>query len=62
MNRLDTGVQEDDDSDMQQDIVDLRTLYQQHAIELGDNDSLRVLTALYTSDKPVIRYYREALF
>jgi hypothetical protein len=29
---------------------------------LSENDGLRLLTALYCQDRPVVRYYREALF
>ena len=41
---------------------DLKTLFESNKIQFSRNDDARVLTALYTQDKPVIRLYREMLY
>jgi hypothetical protein len=37
-------------------------LYEHNKIEFDSQDELRVITAIYLQDKPVIRLYRELLF
>ena len=41
---------------------DLKTLFESNKIEFSRSDEARVLTALYTQEKPVIRLYREMLY
>ena len=41
---------------------DLKSLYDQNKIEFSKSDQTRVLTALYTQEKPVVRLYRELLY
>ena len=41
---------------------DLKSLYDQNKIEFSKSDQTRVLTALYTHEKPVVRLYRELLY
>lgn len=41
---------------------DLKTLFENNKIQFSRSDEARVLTALYTQDKPVVRLYREMLF
>ena len=41
---------------------DLKSLFEHNQIAFSKSDETRVLTAIYTQDKPVIRLYRELLF
>jgi ABC-type phosphate transport system auxiliary subunit len=41
---------------------DLKSLFEHNQIAFNKSDETRVLTAIYTQDKPVIRLYRELLF
>ena len=54
------GVEELDDP--KQALKDLKMLYEHNKIEFDSQDELRVITAIYLQDKPVIRLYRELLF
>ena len=43
-------------------LQDLKSLYEHNRIQFSRSDEARVITAIYTQDKPVIRLYREMLF
>ena len=43
-------------------LQDLKSLYEHNRIQFNRSDEARVITAIYTQDKPVIRLYREMLF
>ena len=43
-------------------LADLKSLFDNNKIAFNRSDEMRVLTAIYTQDKPVIRLYRELLF
>jgi len=43
-------------------LYDLKSLFELNRIQFNRQDEARVLTALYTQDKPVIRLYREIFF
>ena len=60
--RMVQGTERDVCDDPQQTMQELRHLYDSNAMTLSQGDSMRLLCALYTQDRPIIRYYREALF
>lgn len=41
---------------------DLKSLFEHHKIQFSKTDEARVLTAIYTQDRPVLRLYRELFF
>ena len=43
-------------------LQDLKSLYEHNRIQFSRSDEARVITSIYTQDKPVIRLYREMLF
>ena len=49
-------------ADPKKALRDLKSLYDHNRIQFSRSDEARVLTAIYTQDKPVIRLYREILF
>ena len=49
-------------TDPKKSLQDLKMLYDHNKIAFDERDEMRVLTALYLQEKPVIRMYREVLF
>jgi len=62
MNRVLSSSEEDCLPVSEQDLTDLKALYERNKIVFDKNDQMKVLAAIYIQDRPVVRLYRELFY